>query len=154
MNLSSLKLALSERYQALGASDRRALLVLGSFFVLMILSLSIWAQLKATAAQTRMVNAKQTLLEIRELGSRLSQAAPSTDIESLKSSATRAGIALTVTPSSGANQISATHPSMATLSSWTAAQISAMAPFETLSLSQQGEQAVLSATLVSQTPSR
>ncbi len=35
MNLSSLKLALSERYQALGASDRRALLVLGSFFVLL-----------------------------------------------------------------------------------------------------------------------
>ena len=147
MNLSSVKLALSERYQALGPSDRRALLVLGCFLVLMILSLSIWAQLKAGKAETRMMNAKQTLLEMRELGSRLSQGTTSTDIESLKASAMRAGVAMSVTQSGGGSQISATHPSMATLSNWTAAQISAMAPFDQLSLRQQAEQAVLSATL-------
>ena len=149
MNYSSLKLALSERYQALGASDRRALLILGCFFVLMILSFSVWVQLKAAQAQTRMMNAKQTLLEIRELGAKLGQGAVSTDIESLKQSAMRAGILLSVTPNGGANQINATHPSMATLSSWAAAQISAMAPFDQLSLRQLGEQAVLSATLAS-----
>ena len=147
MNFSSLKLAISTRYQALGPNDRRALLVLSCFFVLMILSLSIWAQLKAGKAETRMMNAKQTLLEMRELGSRLSQGSTSTDIESLKASAMRAGIAMSVTQSGSGSQISATHPSMATLSNWTAAQISAMAPFDQLILKQQGEQAVLSATL-------
>ena len=151
MSLSSIQLNLMERYQSLEPSDRRALMILGIFLVMSVLAFSLWVDFKASAAEERMLQSKQTLLEMRALGPKLGQSAPD-DPQALKNSATQAGISVTLTPGPSGTQIQASSPSMATLSRWAANQISAMAPLSSLSLTQQDNQAVLIATLDSSGP--